>query len=147
MPPELDFYSHVDRVLETDCDRLKKWSQSAVTECLANPGPGTCDLPALDTVEISIVSDETIAEVHDQFMNDPSATDVITFQHGELLISIDTAEATVTELDHSPIEELFLYVVHGLLHLNGHLDKEETDRIEMHRIQNRIWASVLSLDG
>ena len=72
--------------------------------------------------------------------------DTITFQHGELLVSIDTAEATVSSLGHSPIEELFLYVVHGLLHLNGHLDKEEKDRIEMHRIQNRIWSSVLSLE-
>ena len=62
---------------------------------------------------------------------------------GELLIIFDTARTIAEDLAHSTLEELFLYIVHGLLHLNGHLDKEEPDRITMHRIQNRIWSTVL----
>lgn len=144
MRPDLEFYSHVDSVSEADCEQLKQWSLAAMPDCRANPGPGSCDLLELDVVEISIVSDETIGEVHGQFMDDPTATDVITFQHGELLISFDTACSVADTHDHSPLEELFLYIVHGLLHLNGHLDKEEQERIAMHKIQDEIWSRVLS---
>ncbi|MDF1811161.1 MAG: rRNA maturation RNase YbeY [Verrucomicrobiales bacterium] len=142
MSPELEFYSHLDEVTGGDVKLLAKWSQLALPDCLASPGPGSCDLPDLDVVEISIVTDETIAEVHGQFLDDPTPTDVITFHHGELLVSYDTAKSVAASLDHSPLEELFLYVVHGLLHLNGHLDKEKVDREEMHRLQNGIWLRI-----
>lgn len=143
MSIELELFSHVEDVSEADCEQLEKWTHQALPECLANPGPGSCDLLSLETVEISIVSDEAIAEVHRQFLNDPTPTDVITFQHGELIISSETAKAIVATQSHTVLEELFLYIVHGLLHLNGHLDKEEADHKEMHRIQDKIWATVL----
>ncbi len=141
--PLLEFYSHVYKLSDDEIDLLKKWSTQALPLCLACPGPGPCDLPALETVEISIVSDVTIAEIHDQFLNDPTVTDVITFQHGELLISYDTARREASLYDQTTLEELFVYVVHGLLHLNGHLDKEASEHAEMHRIQNGICSSVL----
>ncbi|MDF1753192.1 MAG: rRNA maturation RNase YbeY [Verrucomicrobiales bacterium] len=144
MPPSLEFYNHVEALSDQDCARLSQWSKLALPACLEHPGPGSCDLPELDEIEISIVSDETIGEIHDQFMDDPSPTDVITFQHGEIMISHDTAHNTAAGMEHSTLEELFLYVVHGLLHLNGHLDAEESDRKEMHRIQDEIWCQVLT---
>ena len=47
-------------------------------------------LKELDSVEISIIDDKQIAKVHGEFMNDPSPTDVITFDYGEILVSAET---------------------------------------------------------
>ena len=142
-PDALEIYLHVDRVSQDDLGRLRSWMAQAVPRCLENPGSGERDLPSLDTVEISIVDDEAIARIHGDFLDDPTPTDVITFQHGELIASADTAARMARELGHSMLEELFLYLVHGLLHLNGHLDAVEEDRQIMHEVQDRIWREVL----
>ena len=94
-----------------------------------------------------MVSDEVIAAVHAEFLDDPTATDVITFPHGEILISHDTARRCAQEHGHSLSGELFLYIVHGLLHLNGHLDGDAVDRDLMHRIQDEIWLQISGLAG
>ena len=125
MVPNLQFYNHVAELSDVELQQLVSWAEQALPGCLENPAPeGTQNLPALGEVEISIVSDEIIGQVHDEFFNDPDPTDVITFQHGEILVSYDTAKLSAQEYLHSSLKELFLYVVHGLLHLNGHLDHE-----------------------
>jgi len=141
--PSLEIFSHVEEVSPEECDQLLAWSEKALPLCLSYPGSGSRDLPELGGVEISIVSDGVIAEVHGQFLDDPTPTDVITFQHGELLVSHDTAKSVVQGHQHSALEELFLYIVHGLLHLNGHLDHEADLMTAMHEIQDRIWGEVL----
>ena len=142
--PSIEIYGHVDSFSEADCDRLKDRTTKALPQIFDAPGPGNCDLPSLETVEISVVSDEVISAVHGEFLNDPTPTDVITFPHGEILISYDTASRSAKEHEHGVIDELFLYVLHGLLHLNGHLDDDEPQREAMHQIQNRIWNEVSS---
>ncbi len=143
MSVSIEFYCHVEEISESESDQLERWALEALPDILSNPGPGSCDLQTLKKVEISIVTDETIAEVHQEFLQDPTPTDVITFQHGEILVSYDTAKSSASSYSHSALEELFLYVVHGLLHLNGHLDHENEEHDAMHRIQNRIWGKVL----
>ena len=141
--PSIDVYGHVDSFSEADCEQLKNWAVEALPQCLDAPGPGACDLPSLGAIEISVVSDEVISAVHAEFLDDPTPTDVITFPHGEILVSYDTADRSAREHDHPVIEELFLYIVHGLLHLNGHLDHDVPHREKMHRIQDRIWSEVI----
>lgn len=96
-----------------------------------------------DYVEISLVDDSTISAVHKKFMNIPGATDVITFQHGEIMISLDTASKQAEEFGESPEKELFRYMVHGLLHLRGYLDYQPDDRATMFELQEtiieRLW--------
>lgn len=142
-PNAVEIYLHVDGFSSGDMGKLRNWVNLAIPQCLEKPGAGERDLPSLNSVEISIVDDEEIARVHGDFLDDPTPTDVITFQHGELIVSADTADRMAREQGHSALEELFLYVVHGLLHLNGHLDAGEEDRRIMHQIQDRIWREVL----
>ena len=52
-------------------------------------------------------------------------TDVITFRHGEIVISVETAERQAKEYSTSFDRELRLYFVHGLLHLVGLEDKTD----------------------
>lgn len=97
-------------------------------------------LSALDAVEISLIDDDTIDQIHRDFMNIEGATDVITFHHGEIMISLDTTKSQA-ELHHQPFEqELLRYMVHGLLHLHGYLDYEVADREEMFRHQETLVA-------
>jgi len=104
-------------------------------------------LPKLEIVEVSLVTDAVIAEVHDQFMDDPTATDVITFQHGEILVSTTTAARVAGEMNQPPLRETVLYVIHGLLHLCGYDDLSEPARTSMHRRQEMVLQSVWPLPG
>lgn len=103
-------------------------------------------LQHLEAVEISLVSDESIAKVHGEFMAEPTPTDVITFQHGEILISLDTAMRQAAENSEPYEREVTRYIVHGLLHLAGWDDREEAERAAMHGVQEQI-LNVLSAAG
>jgi probable rRNA maturation factor len=95
-------------------------------------------------VEVAIVSDRVIARVHEQFMNIPGATDVITFEHGELVTSAQTAAVYARQYGTDVNEELALYIIHGLLHLNGYDDLNQTDAALMRRTQQHILKACLA---
>ncbi len=101
-------------------------------------------MPGLEEIETTFVSDATIAKVHRDFMGIPGATDVITFDHGEIVISTETAAENAKIYGRSFQEELALYIVHGLLHLNGFKDKQPADAERMHAMQERILALCLA---
>lgn len=103
---------------------------------LEREAPGGATLPG--EVEVAVVSDRVIAGVHGRFLGDPTPTDVITFQHGEIVTSADTAAARAQELGEGIERELALYIVHGLLHLLGHDDKEPRGREAMAAAQERV---------
>jgi len=75
-------------------------------------------------------------------MNDPSTTDVITFQHGEIVISVETASRQARQFGTALDHELRLYIAHGLLHLQGFDDKTATGAGEMKRLQENIVANA-----
>ncbi len=93
---------------------------------------------SLKEIEISFVSDKAIARVHGEFLNDPTPTDVITFPHGEIIISLDTAHRQAAEHHETYEREVALYIIHGLLHLAGWDDHGESERLEMHSRQLKI---------
>ena len=102
-------------------------------------------LKELDSVEISIIDDKQIAKVHGEFMNDPSPTDVITFDYGEILVSAETALSNSEELQVSLENEILLYIIHGMLHLGGYLDGSRADFKEMKSLQEMILDSCLKV--
>lgn len=114
--------------------------------------------------ELSLVflTDPALARIHADFMNDPTATDVITFegnsalgQAGEICVSADTAAAFVG-LERprqrsdgkrpSPAvaakfsAELTLYLVHGWLHLAGYDDLQPAKKRRMRAAEKRAMA-------
>ena len=152
--PKLEFFDHLDgeEALSDQLTGLAERADRALPACLASVAPAKSSgspvlLGELPVVEISIVSDDAIAKVHAEFMDDPTPTDVITFHHGEILISADTARARAEDFGHPLLRELLLYVIHGLLHLNGHEDQDEADRRQMHEIQDRILDDVWPMAG
>jgi probable rRNA maturation factor len=117
---------------------LRRFAEVALGPCDA-----TTETPLADGVEVTIVSDKTIAQVHLDFMGLPDATDVITFHHGEIVASAETAQARAAELGHAVEAEIGLYIVHGLPHLKGFDDMSARERTRMHKVQHRIWQACL----
>ncbi len=97
----------------------------------------------LEIVEVAFVDDAEIARVHGEFLGDPTPTDVISFDHGEILISVDTAERQAAAEGEILDRELALYLIHGILHLAGFDDREERERQRMKDEQERILGLAL----
>lgn len=122
---------------------LRRIAPVALEKCLPCSADGRFALRDLDEVEVSIVSDRVIADVHLRFMNIPGATDVITFEHGEIIMSAQTAQRYGAGYGHSVDEELALYIIHGLLHLNGYEDATAKEAAAMRRVQERVLRACL----
>ncbi len=95
-------------------------------------------LSFLPCIDIALVDDPTIADVHARFLNDPCPTDVITFPYGEIIVSCDTAERYAMENGLNPVGELFRYIVHGLTHLHGYTDATEEERSTLFAVQEPL---------
>ncbi len=140
--PRLEVFSQTE-TSEEKIQWLEEKGSAAIPLVLLVPGTEAPVLAELDMVEATLISDETITEVHAEFLYDPTPTDVITFHHGEILISEETASREASNYGMSVDEELLLYLIHGLLHLHGHTDLEEEERIVMHRHQEDVLSQVL----
>lgn len=139
--PRLSLYNH-QSTREAPLERWQRVAEAALPLCLQAAQPEGNDLAGLEEVEVSFVSDEKIARVHAEFLQDPTPTDVITFPHGEILISLDTAALQAVDHGETYEREAALYLIHGLLHLAGWDDHEPTERDEMHRVQAEILDKV-----
>jgi probable rRNA maturation factor len=97
-------------------------------------------------VEISLVSDRVMARVHREFLQAPGPTDVITFDHGELLIGVATGARQAAAAGESLDREIGRYIVHGLLHLGGYTDAQPAEAAAMWRRQEqvleRLWPAA-----
>jgi probable rRNA maturation factor len=140
--PRLSLYDHQEGRREVPLERWQAVAERALPLCLANAKEEGNDLQDLEEVEVSFVSDEDISRVHEEFLDDPSPTDVITFPHGEILISLDTAARQAEDHGETYERETALYLVHGLLHLAGWDDREAVEREAMHRLQAKILDEV-----
>ena len=100
-------------------------------------------LGGLEEIGIVLVSDRRIAALHDEFMADPAPTDVITFLHGEIVVSAETARREARQRGLRLPEEIARYAVHGLLHLAGWSDTGAGEAAEMRAVQEKILRRAL----
>ena len=128
------------RMVRIDSPALQDFSVRALDACLKVPARKMEVLSQLTEVIVAIVSDQRIAALHRRFLNERGPTDVITFQHGEIVMSAETARRQAGTFRTSVERELRLYIVHGLLHLRGFDDKTAAGAAEMKRIQERLVA-------
>ena len=88
--PKLRIYNR-QKVHALSLPWLRRVGKAALPACLAAAKSPEAPLVSLPEIEITIVDDADIARVHGDFLDDPTPTDVITFHHGEILISAETA--------------------------------------------------------
>lgn len=99
-------------------------------------------LAALDFIDVALVDDLTSASVHQEFMDIPGATDVITFDHGEIVIGASVALRHAADYQEPLLRELLRYLVHGLLHLAGHDDTNPEMRELMENAQEKVVEEI-----
>lgn len=106
--------------------------------------------------ELSIVfmTDAALAALHADFLDDPTVTDVITFEGdpalgiaGEICVSADRAAAYAAETGRDFAEELALYLVHGWLHLAGYDDLKPALKRRMRAAEARAMALLREQDA
>ena len=95
-------------------------------------------LRRLPEISFVLVSDARIAALHGEFLRDPAPTDVITFLHGEIVLSAETAQREARQRGLPVAQEIARYVVHGLLHLAGWTDADAGAAADMRLIQEKI---------
>jgi probable rRNA maturation factor len=130
------------RIVRVELAALREFAKRALGVCLSLPAQRSSLLAELVEVNVILVSDKRIAGIHRRFLGEPGPTDVITFQHGEIVISAETAARQARQFGTTLDHELRLYLVHALLHLHGFDDKTAADAAEMKRRQERIVASL-----
>lgn len=130
------------RRIRLERNDLQEFAGRALEQVLSVPGT---DLPA--EIGVVLVSDRRIGELHREFMRLNAPTDVITFQHGEIVLSVDTAERQAAEYGTNLASELKLYLLHGLLHLRGYDDRAPEGRRAMMAVQTRLFARLSGDEG
>lgn len=114
---------------------------------LKNPSEENhCGNNPSDSPDLSILltDDSEIAELNSKFRNKDKATDVLSFSMtegesggveawslGDVIISLETAEAQARELEVSLADEILRLLVHGVLHLVGF----EHEGVEVERVK------------
>ena len=121
---------------------LQDFAQRVLPACLQlrSPKPGV--LTTLEEVSVVLVSDRRMAQLHRRFLHQPGPTDVITFQHGEIFVSTETARRQARRFGTTADQEMRLYLAHGLLHLHGFDDKEARSSAQMQRAQEKLVTKV-----
>ncbi|MCU1690244.1 MAG: hypothetical protein JWN20_2172 [Jatrophihabitantaceae bacterium] len=117
--------------------------------------------------ELSIlVLDETaMASLHEQWMDLPGPTDVMSFPQdalddapgvggphgpallGDVVLCPTVAAAQAAEAGHSMDSEMFLLTVHGILHLLGYDHGEPAEEKEMFELQASILRAWTTATG
>jgi len=102
-------------------------------------GTAAADFQSLSIV---LVGDAEMARLNLRYHAVTGTTDVLSFDygagHGELIISVAQAVAQARHYHTTPSRELALYVVHGILHLQGYDDLTSDKRRRMRAAERRL---------
>ena len=132
------FVCNRQRKIRVNVAELQDFATRAVRKSLQLRDEENTDLRRLDAVFVWLISDRRMASLHRKFMNQTGPTDVLTFRHGEIFISVETAKRHARAFGTLLASELRLYIAHGLLHLHGFDDRMQPGAREMERTQEKI---------
>lgn len=107
---------------------------------------GVGEIADVEAMEITLLDDDEMSRLHEEFLQDPKTTDVITFEHGELLIGVEVAKRQALEYGNTFERELALYGIHGMLHLAGYDDRSKDEFELMKMRQEEILELFFPLE-
>ena len=101
-------------------------------------------------ITVCFVDDTQIKELNLWYLGELSATDVISFQTesskyllvADIAVSCDTAKRQARIFKTSPLYEVYLYVVHGVLHALGYDDNTDRKRAIMQKKAESILTAA-----
>lgn len=142
------------KVLKIDHRRLKAVVRSvlAAEKCVSA------------SISLAIVDNDTIHELNVRYLEHDYATDVLSFLleeeldpaslpipksaprgcgkriEGEVILSAEMAKQMAAKYGWQPLDEVTLYVVHGLLHLCGYDDTSRKEQTLMRQREREVLA-------
>lgn len=134
----IHFFNQDCNYLPTNRLKLRRWIQEVVRREGYEAGD----------INYIFCSSEYHRQMNRDFLGHDYYTDVITFEDresrvgegvvaGEVYIDVATVEDNADIYNALPINEMRRVIVHGALHLCGHLDKSPTAARQMRRLENR----------
>ncbi len=129
---------NLQRKVAVNVTKLENFAGKALRRCLQLRKRKPTDLDKVHEVFVWLISDRRIASLHRKFMHQTGPTDVLTFQHGEIFISVETAKKHARAFGNPLTRELWLYIAHGLLHLHGFDDRTQAGARQMKAMQKKI---------
>ena len=136
---------NLQRKIHVNVAALHKFAAKVLRHCLQLRKRKQTDLQELREVFVWLISDRRMSLLHRQFLGQTGPTDVLTFRHGEIFVSAETARRNARRFGNSLLREVRLCIVHGLLHLHGFDDRNETGARKMKILQERILARASRL--
>ena len=112
-------------------------------------------------LSLSLVDEEEMSALHVRWMDEPGATDVLSFPMdemkphsaaqgpgmvGDVVLCPDFAARQAAQAGHALQQELELLTVHGILHLLGYDHREEIEKEVMFNLQDNLlkqWRESL----
>ena len=140
-PSRIGLHNRQRKVL-VDVAALCTFAESALGAATGTKPRTGSVLQDLERLDVMLVSDARIAALHRRFMNIAGPTDVITFQHGEIFVSAETAKANARRFRTTTDAEIRLYIAHGILHLMGFDDTTPSAARMMAKAQERLVAAA-----
>jgi probable rRNA maturation factor len=134
---------NLQRKIRVNVGELETFAAGAVQRSLQLRKGKRGDLRKLREVFVWLISDRRMAVLHRQFLGQSGPTDVLTFQHGEIFISVETARRHARAFGNSLMRELKLYIIHGLLHLHGFDDQTPAEARKMKTAQEKVLRGAL----
>ncbi|MEN0068453.1 MAG: rRNA maturation RNase YbeY [Myxococcota bacterium] len=109
-------------------------------------------------LSVLLTTDAHIAQLNAIYLNKEGATDVLSFpqeaalpvgprQLGDVVIAVGRASEQAAEHGHDLITEIWVLLIHGVLHLLGHDHGNEPDRQAMAQVEAKVLAAVGQVDG
>ncbi len=112
-------------------------------------------------LSILFVDTATMADLHVRWMDEPGATDVLSFpmdelrpgrdgeqagpgQLGDVVVCPEVAAQQAVVAGHSTVEEMLLLTTHGILHLLGYDHAEPDEEKEMFALQRQLLLTYLA---
>ncbi|MDH4470544.1 MAG: rRNA maturation RNase YbeY [Verrucomicrobiae bacterium] len=139
-------WSQRQRKVKIHFQKIQSLVEIALVSCIEEPRYPHSRLPNI--IEITFLNDRMITQVHAQFLQDPTPTDVITFAHsdelGEILIGIPTVALHAQKFQEKVDHEVARCVIHGLLHLLDYDDQTKQEYEIMHSLQETLLKKALT---
>ncbi len=97
----------------------------------------------------TFVTNDFLKKMHQDFLNDGSETDIITFDlssddnlSGDIYICSEVAKKQALKLNHSVEDELKTLIIHGILHLLGYDDLDPKSKKIMFSKQDEVFEAL-----
>ncbi len=95
-------------------------------------------------LSFTLVSDDELLEINNQYLNHNYYTDIITFGHpingivlGEIFVSLDRARENAETFQVDFFHELSRLFIHGVCHLCGQNDYLDDERKQMQSLEDK----------